>query len=314
MNSTVNIEKVKQGLIDTFNNYDLSNLDDYLMLISSKDGKGKIFKPYIPLIGKDYDKTKILFYAKAQNISRDGRTVNRYSKSCNKLIKRLYYSDCFEKEYPKDNIEYRDIDIRPYSDGIIPVLIGIYLDLKHNQSIECPNEIHNHIAVSNYYKFSLRKVETNKKGGDLNPKDLLKLHKKNPSIYPEPSKYQELNDALVLKELELLKPNVVFITSPAKQGHKDLEFLTAHSNSNDLRFDVITVNDPASRRYPYCDPSKSDAAWVKIAKKVNNFKLKGLIAKYMEVLGKDAQERGRIEIYLKKQFLNKHMNKLLPNH
>ena len=58
-----------ENLITQFKNYNLSALSNYEDLISTKTQDGRFFPPYIPYVGKYYEKFKILEYATAQNIN-----------------------------------------------------------------------------------------------------------------------------------------------------------------------------------------------------------------------------------------------------
>lgn len=88
-------------LIVEFERFNLQPLQKYTKLISSKKDDG-LFPPYIPLIGKNYEKFKILIYATAQNMADNDDVAKRYSDHFDKLVERLYYSKNFDQKYPYD--------------------------------------------------------------------------------------------------------------------------------------------------------------------------------------------------------------------
>jgi hypothetical protein len=160
-------------LVDLFCNWNISSLSAYSSLISTKDEKG-IFPPYVPFVGKKYDKYRIFVYGMAQNVKQNDGYLIQYTDV--EKVKRLYKS----------------IDIAPRQ--IMYALVGVYLYAKYRVAIENFTEIKEYIGITNYYKFSLndgkRDINPNRKLNNLNS-------------------YWELNDALSSKELEFLKPKVI---------------------------------------------------------------------------------------------------------
>lgn len=160
-------------LVDLFRNWNISSLSAYSSLISTKDEKG-IFPPYVPFVGKKYDKYRIFVYGMAQNVKQNDGYLTEYTDV--EKVKRLYKS----------------IDIAPRQ--VMYALVGTFLYAKYRVAIENFAEIKEYIGITNYYKFSLNDGER-----DINPNRKLK----NPNVY------WEINDALSSKELEFLKPKVI---------------------------------------------------------------------------------------------------------
>jgi len=209
-----------ENLIADFKNFDLTLLKKYERLLSTKTEDDRFFPPYIPFVGRYYAKYKILLYATAQSINpdKDKMLVKQYSCNFDKLVERLYYSPDFERKYLQDtSFDFSDIAIHPYQAGVLPALAGVFIYTMLNQKIDSLSEIQEHIAVSNYYKFSLHKKR------DINPHNL-----------ESPDKYWELNDELVLKELKVLEPSYLI----AFQG-RHVQFLEKQG------FKVTIINDPA---------------------------------------------------------------------
>ena len=169
-----------KSLITEFQNWDLRNLSKYADLLSTKTDDGQFFPPYIPFVGKNYEGYRILIYATAQNIPFSLNELSLrelYSKNFDKLVERLYYS-CpgFERKYPENDLDFSEIAIAPYQGGVLPALAGVLIYSISQEKYSTFNEVQDHVAVSNYYKFSLHKKI------DINPNHL-----------ESPEKYWELN-------------------------------------------------------------------------------------------------------------------------
>ncbi len=210
-----------KSLITEFQNWDLRNLSKYADLLSTKTDDGQFFPPYIPFVGKNYEGYRILIYATAQNIPFSLNELSLrelYSKNFDKLVERLYYS-CpgFERKYPENDLDFSEIAIAPYQGGVLPALAGVLIYSISQEKYSTFNEVQDHVAVSNYYKFSLHKKI------DINPNHL-----------ESPEKYWELNDELALRELKELKPSIIITF----QG-RHVRFLEEQG------LKVKIINDPA---------------------------------------------------------------------
>lgn len=197
---TTDMKEKVEKLIAEFMNYDLNPLNNYIEDISTKSSDKRIYPPYIPLIGKDYEKFKILVYATAQNFyhledSNPDCLEKKYSEIDDRtLVKRLYFNTAFTKEYPDaKDFGFADIKISPYESGVLPAVAGIFIYAIFGEKLTELNNVHDYIAISNYYKFSLNKKGKKK---DINPNNL-----KNGD------EYYKLNDELALKEIEVLQPS-----------------------------------------------------------------------------------------------------------
>ncbi|QUM81681.1 hypothetical protein HWV01_16025 [Moritella sp. 5] len=169
------------NLIDSFQAYNTEVLKPYYELISTKDHMGNIFPPYIPHIGSEYDKYKIIMYGMAQNVSEPWDSLlnkTRREKVCQML----------------DAGEYENIWIAPYK--VMLAIAGLYIHAKFGDKLSSFTEIHNSISVTNYYKFSMND------GADINPDHKLKNHQC-------PILYWSENDRLSSQELDALSPNTV---------------------------------------------------------------------------------------------------------
>ena len=168
-----------EELIQKFEDFDTEKLNKYEGLLSSKYD-GEIFPPYIPHIGENYNKYKIMMYGMAQSYSAPWDELIKLSKIGK--VKQLY-----------DAEGYHDIAIAPYK--IMLAIAGVYIYAKHLDPIGSFCDIHKFIAVTNYYKFSF----SDDKGNDINPDSHLE----------EPEVYWSENDELSKYELDFLQSSIV---------------------------------------------------------------------------------------------------------
>ncbi|HAT8493273.1 TPA: hypothetical protein RQK84_004380 [Vibrio vulnificus] len=169
------------NLIKAFEEYDTEQLSSYRKLISTKDEFGSIYPPYVPHVGQDYEKYKILMYGMAQNISIPWDSLR--NKSHHEKVRQML-----------DAHGYENIWIAPYK--VMLALSGLYIYARYGVPIYAFEEIHQSIAVTNYYKFSLND------GSDINPDQKLSGHQC-------PKLYWSENDRLAQKEIDTLKPNTI---------------------------------------------------------------------------------------------------------
>jgi len=193
-------------LIDFFEQYDTDTLAPYHELISTKDKEGNIFPPYIPHIGLDYEKYKIVMYGMAQNVSEPWDSL--LNKTKRGKVCQMHDADSYE-----------NIWIAPYK--VMLALAGLYIYAKFDDELSSFTEIHNSISVSNYYKFSMNN------GTDVNPDQKLINHQC-------PALYWTENDKLSEQELETLNPNTV-ISFNGRHNH----ILRQRSSL------FIKINDPS---------------------------------------------------------------------
>ncbi|WP_194664310.1 hypothetical protein [Vibrio anguillarum] len=169
------------NLVKAFEAYDTKRLSSYQELISTKDEFGNIYPPYVPHVGRDYEKYRILMYGMAQNISTPWESLR--NKSHREKVRQML-----------DAYGYENIWIAPYK--VMLALSGLYIYARYGNPIYGFEEIHQSIAVTNYYKFSLNN------GADINPDQKL-------SGYQCPELYWSENDSLAQKEIVTLKPNTI---------------------------------------------------------------------------------------------------------
>lgn len=246
------------GLVDLFCNSDISALSEYSELISTKDENG-VFPPYVPFVGENYDIHRILVYAMAQNV----RHADPDWVHCAKM---------YPSKIEKVKRLQRSIDIAPLP--VLYALAGIYLYAKFRIRIDEFTQVKNHIAVTNYYKFSL-----NDGRRDLNPNHEL----------PNPQHFWDLNDELSLKELEFLKPRVIICFDG-----RHVQKLKEAGFSN-----PVVVNDPSWVLQGAAGVLKKSGSWYRELKDTT---ARDLIAGYITQINDRpySGKREAVRIYLSK--------------
>jgi hypothetical protein len=263
------------SLIKKFQNYDLSALSKYVNLLSTKTQDNRIFPPYVPFVGKNYKEYRILIYATAQNVSPDSQIAQIYANNFYRLTERLYFSWDFKRKYPNDKIDFSEVAIAPYLDGILPAVAGVYLYACQHKSIIDFNEIQDNLAVSNYYKFSLHD-----KTEDINPNYELN----------NPDEYWRLNDELVLLELEVLRPKVI------------ITFKGRHTNWLESKgYTLKIINDPSWIKQGAGGHLRQEGRWAHEVAAIKDKELLDLVENYSKNMGNVySGKRNAVKIYLLK--------------
>lgn len=253
-----------ENLIQQFEKFDTKQFNEFSSLISSKHNED-LFPPYIPHIGENYSKHKILIYGKAQNIDKPWPELINMTNT--EKIRQMY-----------DAKTHNDIWIAPYK--IMLSVAGIYLYAKYNILLSDLEDVHNHIAATNYYKFSF-----NDSGKDINPDgDLPKC------LSPENYKfYITKSDALAVSELNLLNPSLV------------ISFNGRHTKEiKNSGYNLITINDPSWILQGAGGCLKETGSWYRETKDPEVLQL---VESYINQL--DSQYVGKkeaVKIYLLKYF------------
>lgn len=278
--------KYSEELIKAFRKVNIDFSGELLDIISTKTDDGKVFPPYIPFIGKEYSKFKILVYSTAQNIAlEDGIRID-YQKNFDKLVERLTYTKEFQHKYPSDEFTFGDIDIRPYQTGVLAALLGVFIYTKFGVKINDLDSINDVIAISNYYKFSLHSGKR-----DINPESGLYKYKNVSQTDKE--HYWRINDELVKKEIEILKPD--FILSFRCKKIRMLK-------ENNVDAEVITINDPSWILRGGGGVFSENGSWKRKADKVSDANILELTDKYIHSISGKYFSRKEVNIYLLRYF------------
>jgi len=263
-------------------NSDLSFDDEILKILSTKTDKNQIFPPYIPFIGKNFDKYKILIYSTAQNIDYNSDFRKYYQKNIEKLNERLCYFNNFKYKYPENKITFTKIDINPYRTGVLPALLGVLIFAVYDIKIYDFDEITDLIGITNYYKFSLNS------GKDINPETKIFNFVKDKN---QVKNYWRINDKLVEKEIEFLNPKYIISFSGRK-----IEKLRKIAND---KTKIIQINDPSWILQGGGGVFSENGKWTKNAKKFKDLDINELVNHYSKFLnGKYENKKQNVKTYL----------------
>lgn len=204
---------------------------DFLEALLVRDPKTRkpVWEAYFPFVGPLYESGGVMVLSTAQNLSGD---VNRPTWPLitglpNSPHYRLYRcgNETLQRIHKVDEVNYQDIEIAPWKDGVLPALVGLAMRESGLGEFSDLNEICRRVAISNFFKHSL----TTNKGNDLNPlsADLAdpirsQFHSATAKLYVNP-------------EIQALKPKLLIV-------FKDLVGLLKPM-APEAR--VIGVNDPS---------------------------------------------------------------------
>lgn len=225
------------ALVAAFRSWDLSPLSPYLPLLSTKYD-GEPLPPYVPLVGDRFGERRVLAYATAQSLRHGHDLVEAYGSDRSKSVARLYYprkNPDFTRKWKTEAVRFEDVPIKPYAEGPMVGLLGMFLYARYGDVIPQLSDVHAKVAVTNYYKFSLRK-SPEPGASDLNPASAKagRLFNLND--------YWSLNDALGDAERKLLRPETVVTF----RGRHVQRLKETHA-------DVVVIRDPAwLRRAKLC--------------------------------------------------------------
>lgn len=153
-----------------------------------KKSSDQLIHPPIPFVGKNYDETKILLYASAENL----RGYGGYLDNDIDAIDR--HRICFEKSISKD-VFFPNVHIEPMNNGGLVNIIG-YVSMKLCPSFEfnTPRQLLEGVAFANFGKFSIG-VNNKKKNKDY------------------AMSYQKLSESneYIKADLDILKPEILII-------------------------------------------------------------------------------------------------------
>ena len=258
-----------------FHDSDLSSLDEMIGMISSKSN-GKVLPPYVPFIGKSYSKHRILVYATAQNISHGHVEKLKWHRPNYRL-----YPNGDPSESSRDSARLLDIPIEPWRRGILPALVGLFIFAKFGEVIHDLESIQDHVAITNFYKFSLSDQDK-----DINPVSLLDEVKQ---------KYVRLGTTLVEYELDILRPdNLLWLKGPQRK------FLRSKCKQGGIN--EYELNDPAWILRGHSGCLRNTGSWGKRVDSARNGtsvfrmgfeKAEELVSKYYYKICKLNEKEGR---------------------
>jgi hypothetical protein len=275
-NKNDNISKIE--LLNVFKNINknIRNIKEWENIVSTQDHNKKILEPYIPFEGTKYNEYKIILYGTAQNIGWEkGGYRDLLIDNPEKRIERLYYDFSFKKKYPLKNISFDQFGIGPYECGVLPALLSIFIYAKFGKIIKKINKIHDYIAITNYYKYSLHD-----KKKDINPNNIEKYKLTSKFI----KEYLKINDELVTHEINYLKPNYI---------------ISFNGRNSSFLMEPLIINDPSWILRGGGGNLSKNGKWEKIAKKYYKCSVNNLVDSYLKHIKNNYEnKKNAIKTYL----------------
>jgi hypothetical protein len=252
--------------------------------------------PYLPFVGPRYD--GLLVYSMAQQVT--GGDIGTWWPTCmgkgSESVRRLYPGsgqDTFgQGPLSACVVDRHRIPIQPISDGPLLAVAGLILRVTTGDNVSTLNNVLEHIACTNYYKFSL--VRRSEKGR-LNNQDPSRLGKTLVAEYA-----RQMADDFCLPEIEVLKPR--FVVAVTKAGPGILESIQGRKPG--LR--VIRVNDPSWILQGMSGVASPGGSWLN---KVENGDIPDEVAHLIDgyarqCTGDYSHKREAVRVYLKKYWLD----------
>lgn len=139
--------------------------------------KEPVWKSYIPFVGPSYQRGRLLILGTAQNLAKVAKSAREAEwREATGLpdmsLYRLYRAAgaTFARPLRKAEVSFSSIAIQPYMDGILAGVAGMALLAMGRGTCATLDDATQYIAVTNFFKHSLRTPV----GNDLNPSQLPK--------------------------------------------------------------------------------------------------------------------------------------------
>lgn len=220
---------------------DLRFLADQGHLVDCPDENGPLFDPYLPWVGPDYLPGGVLILATAQNL---GQFDNSSPERRRQWRHAVGWPDrTLWRLYPESSGDWRSVPIQPWMDGILAALAGTWMLAQSGDAPEALDEIARRVAVTNFFKHSLRKTGKSGRQGDKNPQSLPGADRRR---FVEVTRRNYVDP-----EVRALKPGAVI-------GFKTMAALGGFSR---FPCPVSTVNDPSWIKQGMGGVAGEDGSW-----------------------------------------------------
>ena len=171
--------------------------------------------PAIPFVGENYDKTKLIVYASAENLSFYKKDEDGYLDNDNKSIYRRY-------NYININKYFTQLHCGPIDCGQLLIVSAYILKCLNNKiSYKNPHEFLSYIAADNFGKFSKVGNKNNDYAGNIN--------------------YLKYSFKYIEADLSILKPNIIILPHQIYSFSEVKELIKKHSPSC-LCFPIYQMN------------------------------------------------------------------------
>ena len=158
--------------------------------VKKKSNPKEIIHPSIPFVGKNYDNTKILLYASAENLTyyTEQDDIIDYLDNDKIAIDRHRY--CFEN--CSNDRFFPHVHIEPVNNGALILIAAYITKVLKQKEFANPFEFAENIAIANFGKFSIQSTNKNYD------------YAQNPVLLSSSIKYIE-------SDLKILKPEIIIL-------------------------------------------------------------------------------------------------------
>lgn len=202
---------------------------------------GELIHCPIPFIGKYYErqKTKILLYASAENLSDYHSTGKNYLDCDNYAINR--HRNSFDASATNPELFFPDVHIQPVNDGCL-LIAALYIYSKFQDIRESsPAEFLEQIALANYCKYTIQPDHTGKK--------------KQNQDYANKVGCLKVSHEYIECDLTTLRPDIIII--PKTIYRTDKEFIDSIKGTAKI-IPIYQINarniNLRIKKYPRTDP------------------------------------------------------------
>lgn len=170
--------------------------------VKKKSNNNELVHPSIPFIGKEYNDTKILLYASAENLSYYINQNKEMKHLDNDVAAKDRHRYCFEN--CSDNRFFPHLHIEPVNNGALIVILAYLLKkLLNYNTFNSPYDLVEKVSIANFGKFS---IEAEKNIDYV--KDLRKLNYSIPFIKAD---------------IEFLNPDIIIIPETIFDYHPEIK-------------------------------------------------------------------------------------------
>jgi len=153
--------------------------------VKKKSGVGNVH-PAIPFVGESYEKTRLLLYASAENMTKYEKEEEWYADD----------NDAMYRRYSLGNEYFPSLYMKPVTDGPLLVVAAYILKkLNIDFNYSCPYEFIKNIAIDNFGKFSRKTTPQDRVNKD----------------YAGNERMLNASYEYIKRDLEILEPKIIIL-------------------------------------------------------------------------------------------------------
>ena len=195
--------------------------------VKKKSNPKEIIHPSIPFVGKNYDNTKILLYASAENLTYYTEQNDNIDYLDNDKIAIDRHRYCYEN-YSNDRF-FPHVHIEPVNNGALILIVAYITKVLKQKEFANPYELVENIAIANFCKFSIQ------------PKKSSKTKKEKNIDCAENYSFLSYSIKYVETDLKILEPDIIIIPKTIFD-HKPIREMIFNQIPNTIVIPIMQVN------------------------------------------------------------------------